>query len=256
MKDQKTNGKAEIEMQEYKNEKRTTGMKKQELRNRNRNTGIKRQEDKSILTFLLFHSRIFIPAFLFLFSFFPSSCAPSKHSSFPKEWQQISQPPSVHFSSDQEKKYLKIIVLNVGQGDSTLIQTPNGKVILIDAGANGKGKEVILPYLQTYQIKYLAAIIATHYDADHIGGIDEVIEGPDDKLDTEDDFFPELGIFDRGGTPLDSSPLYSEYLKAVQKERITLEAGIKIEIDPEVSIRCVAVNGQVWNGESFDLFQA
>lgn len=193
--------------------------------------------------------------FLLLFiSFFSSACAGLKQSSIPKEWQQLPHPPEIVLS-DPNKGMLKITLLNVGQGDSTLITTPNGKTILIDAGNNGKGSEVILPYLQSHQIHSLDLIVTTHYDADHMAGIEEVIAGADGKKGTDDDFIPLQGVYDRGGTPLDSSPFYTDYVKAVEKYRFSLSPGETIAIDTNFSIRCVAVNGSIWNGPSIDLFQ-
>jgi glyoxylase-like metal-dependent hydrolase (beta-lactamase superfamily II) len=95
-----------------------------------------------------------------------------------------------------------------------LIIAPNGKTLLIDGGRDGKGQEVILPYLKDHAIHSLDAILATHYDGDHIGGIDEVIAGEDGQLGTSDDLTPKIGIFDRGGTPLDNAPAYPGYVLA------------------------------------------
>ncbi|MDP8236816.1 MAG: hypothetical protein P9M08_10575, partial [Candidatus Erginobacter occultus] len=55
---------------------------------------------------------------------------------------------------------LKVTFLDVRQGDSQVIQTPEGKVILIDGGQSATrysafdaGEEVILPYLESEGIK-------------------------------------------------------------------------------------------------------
>ncbi|MFO1518599.1 MAG: MBL fold metallo-hydrolase [bacterium] len=143
--------------------------------------------------------------------------------------------------------------MNVGQGDATLVTTPNGKTLLIDGGREGKGREVILPYLKDHSIISLDAILATHYDGDHIGGIHEVIEGEDGVFNTPDDRMPKLGIYDRGQAPFDNAPSYPAYLQAVSAHRLSLSEGEKIPLDTSLIIRCVSVNGTLWNAPAVDL---
>jgi competence protein ComEC len=64
--------------------------------------------------------------------------------------------------------------INVGQGDSILIQTSNENV-LIDSGSNTYSKKLV-NYLKRLNITNLDFIIATHPHEDHIGSMDEVIK--------------------------------------------------------------------------------
>lgn len=64
---------------------------------------------------------------------------------------------------------LKIHFIDVGEGDSILIETPKGRSILIDAGNLITGLKVV-EYLRKNGIKSLDYLIFTHSDADHIGG--------------------------------------------------------------------------------------
>ena len=73
----------------------------------------------------------------------------------------------------QAASNVQVHFLNIGQGDATLIQTPNEN-ILIDGGGKGKGPEII-KYLKKYNVKSLTAVVSTHPDADHIGGLAYVI---------------------------------------------------------------------------------
>ncbi len=85
---------------------------------------------------------------------------------------------------------LEVHYIDVGQGDATLI-TCNGHAMLIDAGNNDKGTAV-QSYLMHQNVAALDYVIATHPDADHIGGLDVVITKfdcgtifmTDDKKDT------------------------------------------------------------------------
>lgn len=69
----------------------------------------------------------------------------------------------------------KVSYIDVGQGDSILIQSPSGKQLLIDGGRSSDVVESlrkIMPYFD-YSID---VVIGTHPDADHIGGLPKVLE--------------------------------------------------------------------------------
>ena len=67
----------------------------------------------------------------------------------------------------------KVHFIDVGQGDSTLVES-NGLYMLIDAGDEAYG-DVVIQYLEENNVEKLDYIIATHPHADHIGGLDDVI---------------------------------------------------------------------------------
>lgn len=83
--------------------------------------------------------------------------------------------------------------INVGAGNATLIclRSLDGKpdldrAVLIDGGTSGAARERVIPYiyqrinqlLGTQRPRYyLDAIVVTHYDTDHVGGIIELFEG-------------------------------------------------------------------------------
>ncbi|HZR28632.1 MAG TPA: ComEC/Rec2 family competence protein [Terriglobales bacterium] len=77
---------------------------------------------------------------------------------------------------------LEITAIDVGQGDSILVVTPQGRTLLIDAGgAIGSesrfdtGEDVVSPYLWSRGFTHLDAIALTHAHADHIGGLHSVM---------------------------------------------------------------------------------
>ena len=75
---------------------------------------------------------------------------------------------------------LKIYCIDVDQGSSTLIVSPANKYILIDAGDYETGYnygDTVLRLIRNLGITHLDYTLATHYHADHIGGMPTVIYG-------------------------------------------------------------------------------
>lgn len=141
----------------------------------------------------------------------------------------VSNSPSAVVTDTQPR--LTIHCINVGQGDCTLIQSGTGKTFLYDAGFNGVGSSKVVPYLQGLGITQLTYMGASHYDADHIGGLDEV--------------FYAVGVdsacYDRGWSYTTQS--YYDYVNAIGSLRRTINDGDVIDLGDGVTIRCVCVNG-------------
>jgi competence protein ComEC len=69
---------------------------------------------------------------------------------------------------------LQVSFLDIGQGDSIFIQAPNGRQVLIDGGRD----QTVLKRLgevMPYGDRSIDVMIATHPDADHIGGLPFVL---------------------------------------------------------------------------------
>jgi competence protein ComEC len=71
---------------------------------------------------------------------------------------------------------LRVIVLDVGQGDAIVIETPEGPTVLVDAGGGGPwrldaGERVVAPVLWNRGTLRLGAAVTTHDDQDHAGGM-------------------------------------------------------------------------------------
>lgn len=69
---------------------------------------------------------------------------------------------------------LKIHAINVGWGQSVLVEGPNGTTLLIDAGLANK-KDVVINYLKNHGIGQLDHLVLSHNHADHGGGAEHVV---------------------------------------------------------------------------------
>ena len=74
---------------------------------------------------------------------------------------------------------LEVVFLDVGQGDSILLRFPEGSTMLVDGGNKSAGPGIILPYLEGLHLTRLDYLVVTHPDADHCGGLDDVVYGVD-----------------------------------------------------------------------------
>ncbi len=79
--------------------------------------------------------------------------------------------------------FLEVTAIDVGQGDSILVITPDGKSLLIDGGGSigpsasefDFGEDVVSPYLWARGIEHLDVVALTHAHGDHIGGLASVV---------------------------------------------------------------------------------
>jgi competence protein ComEC len=86
---------------------------------------------------------------------------------------------------DRRKGVLEVTSIDVGEGDSSLIVTPDGKTLLIDAGgptggphlsAFDVGENVVSPYLWSRGFDRLDAVALTHAHSDHMGGMSSILK--------------------------------------------------------------------------------
>lgn len=69
---------------------------------------------------------------------------------------------------------LEVSIIDVGQGDATLVKLPNGKTILVDAGPDVQASAVENE-LSKRGIDKIDYLIATHVDSDHIAGMSAIV---------------------------------------------------------------------------------
>lgn len=131
----------------------------------------------------------------------------------------------LQLKNTEESNFLKIIFIDVGQGDAIYIEAPSGRQILIDGGRN----EIILPKLaQVMPLgdRTIDLIVATNPDQDHIGGLINVIEEY------------KVGQVIDSGVKKESYTYqkFNEILKKNEIEKIIARRGQKIILDEEKNI--------------------
>jgi competence protein ComEC len=115
-------------------------------------------------------------------------------------------------------KNMYVHFINVGQGDSIYIKAPNGEDIIIDGG-NKDGSDVVA-YLKKQKVDDIEIMIATHPDADHIGGLDEVLAA----YKVEQVYAPKVSH---------TTQAYKDFLNAVKREGLkikTAQANVTLPI--------------------------
>lgn len=125
----------------------------------------------------------------------------------------------------QGHQKLAVDFLDVGQGDSIYIQAPNGNNILIDGGLDRKVLNSlgnVLPFGH----KDIDIVLATHPDADHIGGLPYVFDNYN------------ISAFIDNGAKGDSVVFKTleEKITKEQSQRVQAKAGMKIILDQDKNI--------------------
>ncbi len=136
---------------------------------------------------------------------------------------------------------LEVHVLDVGQGDSTLIVSPTGKTVLVDSGTGTAADNVVTPYLENLGITDLDYIVVSHYDRDHYAGVDNVI----DELDGISHI--RYAVYDRGGVKEGEGPMFIAYRDAVEQKRTAIVPGDVIDLGGGAVLKCIAAGGVTTN---------
>lgn len=90
-------------------------------------------------------------------------------------------------SFENNKARVEITYLNVGRADCALLRTPSNQAVLIDTGPKysffDAGESIIAPFLRYMNIQSLKAIIISHVQMDHCGGLQAILKSfPAEKI--------------------------------------------------------------------------
>ena len=108
---------------------------------------------------------------------------------------------------DLNNEKLNIVFFYVGQADCTFVKLKD-ECMIIDAGNNEDGKNIV-NYLKNVGITKIDYVVGTHADEDHIGGLDDVIDG----FDIGTIYMPKVG---------DDATNYKNVAKAAKKKNLQI----------------------------------
>jgi competence protein ComEC len=124
---------------------------------------------------------------------------------------------------------VRLTVIDIGQGDASLVQFPSGKALLIDAGPKtftyDAGEKIVVPFLKR-TVRRLDGLLVTHPHSDHLGGVESVLRS-----------IPVDMVFDAGQEG--KSSIYRSYRRALSElgiPRVRLRAGDTIDLFDEARV--------------------
>lgn len=82
----------------------------------------------------------------------------------------VTQPTAPQETQGPLPGTVTVRFLDIGQGDAVLIRSPEGKTLLVDGG---RSTVRMREWMNAYNISKIDLMVATHADADHIGGLVE-----------------------------------------------------------------------------------
>lgn len=127
--------------------------------------------------------------------------------------QQVEQEPAEDPApAEPELTDMTATFIDVGQGDSALVELPDGKVMLIDAG-EASASQSVLDALEAAGVDEIDYLVATHPHADHIGGMEAVL----DTYDVDEVWMPDAP---------DTTETYEGFLDAVDAEGCSVEEAV------------------------------
>ena len=135
---------------------------------------------------------------------------------------------------------LKLTFIDTEGGQSTLLVTPSGESLLIDAGwptTNGRDSDRIIAAAKKAGLKRIDYLLVTHYHLDHVGGVPELAAK-----------FPIGTLIDHGAnieTNRGAQQLDAGYQKALATgaKRLTVKPGDKLPFK-DIQVEVVAANGE------------
>lgn len=140
-----------------------------------------------------------------------------------------------------EGPVLEVHFIDVGQGDSALIRTPGGRIVLVDSGPS-RGSRKLVDYLEALAVRRIDLTINTHNHADHIGGLVAVM----DKI-------PVTRALVSG--VVHPTPTYEKMLTRFEKSGVDVKiarAGRRVKLDEGVELDVIGPEEPLVHGSRSD----
>lgn len=150
------------------------------------------------------------------------------------------------------ERLFRVVFLSVGQGDAVLVELPNGRTMLMDAGGRedyfsdssfDPGGQIVVPYLIRSGIRRLDVLLISHPHGDHIGGVPAVL----DALPVKQLLVP----------PVTQTNSLLQRLESIAcSKRIPLYRvyeGFSLRLDPRVRIEVLSPPKTPYSGTNSDL---
>lgn len=137
---------------------------------------------------------------------------------------------------------LRVHMIDVGQGDALLIESPGGKWVLLDSGPRG-GRKALMAYLRDRGVKQLVMAVASHAHSDHIANMDVVLNR-----------YP-TGVMLDSGVPHTTRD-YARLLDAIERTKVKLKIarkGRQITLEPGIVLRILGPQEPLVAGSRSDL---
>ncbi len=148
---------------------------------------------------------------------------------------EFDLPVGSDFSSVSYSNYSGLLIkyIDVAQGDSELIMLPDKKTLLIDGGDVNTSDELVA-FLKNEGIQKIDYMVATHPHADHIGGLDDVLN----NFSVGTFFMPYIPEKD-----VPTTKVYENLLDAVLNngcETVRAEAGVTVCSGEDYNAVCLS----------------
>lgn len=126
--------------------------------------------------------------------------------------------------------------VDVGQANCSIITFPDGKNMIIDGG-DVATKEDVGEYIKSLGITNFDYMVATHPHADHIGGLDEIL----DNFSVKTLYMPQISEND-----MPTTRVYENFITAISKngcDVIRAKSDVQIYSDDNLCVECLAPYG-------------
>ncbi len=145
----------------------------------------------------------------------------------------------VFFLSVKDTDKLTISFIDVGQGDSILIQTPSHKTMIIDGGPGNAVMRTLTHKLSFFN-NDIDVVLPTHPDADHVTGLIDVIKQYSVHMIVESPAKSETGVFQKLEQAVHDEEGAEHYIGNL---------GDSIDFGDGVTFTIVSPRTEVWHGE-------